>query len=177
MGRRHALFAAFALLCATGPAAPALPQELAAPCRLCSPSGTAKEETPATPVRLEVEASLNFDRLILAGAGEGTAELSPDGSRMVSGSVTVISARAMVGEVVVRGEPGRQLRVELPQSIDLTGFNGGSIRVDSIRSDLPAVPRLDSRGELNFRFGGIVRVSSEADGDFRGDARINVEYF
>lgn len=132
---------------------------------------------PAEPVRLEVEASLNFDRLVLAGAGEGTAELAPDGSRIVSGSVTAISARAVLGEVVIRGEPGRQLRVELPHSIDLTGFNGGSIRVESIRSDLPATPRLDSRGELNFRFGGLVRVSGNTDGEFRGDARINVDYF
>ena len=177
MGRHLALLASVALLCATVLAAPARPQDMAAPCRLCSQSGSAEAEALAAPVRLEVEASLNFDRLILAGAGAGAAELSPDGSRMVSGSVTAISARAVVGEVVIRGEPGRQLRVELPHSIDLTGFNGGSIRVESIRSDLPAVPRLDSRGELNFRFGGIVRVSGDTDGDFRGDARINVEYF
>ncbi|HET9399182.1 MAG TPA: DUF4402 domain-containing protein [Sphingomicrobium sp.] len=150
---------------------------MAAPCRLCGPSGVTDGAAPAEPVRLEVEASLNFDRLVLAGAGEGTAELAPDGSRIVSGSVTAISARAVLGEVVIRGEPGRQLRVELPHSIDLTGFNGGSIRVESIRSDLPATPRLDSRGELNFRFGGLVRVSGNTDGEFRGDARINVDYF
>jgi len=177
MGRSPALLANFALLCATGLAAPALPQDVAAPCRLCTPAGTPDQVTPAEPVRLEVEASLNFDRLVLAGTGEGTAELSPDGSRIIGGSVTAISARAVVGEVVVRGEPGRQLRVELPHSIDLTGFNGGSIRVESIRSDLPAAPRLDSHGELNFRFGGIIRVSGDTDGEFRGNARINVEYF
>ena len=53
----------------------------------------------------------------------------------------------------------------------------GMIQIDSIRSDLPASPRLDSNGELSFRLGGIVRVSGDADGQFRGDVRIDVEYF
>jgi hypothetical protein len=170
-------FATLALVAALGLAAPASPQEVEAPCRLCSTEATPAEERPATPVALDVEASLDFDRLILSGDGQGSAELGPDGSRNVSGSVTAISARAMVGEVLVRGEPGRELRIELPHSIDLHGFKGGTIRVESIRSDLPSSPRLDSNGRLSFRFGGIVRVSGNSDGDFRGDARINVEYF
>ena len=77
----------------------------------------------------------------------------------------------------VRGEPGREVRVELPPSIELSGFNGGSIRLESIQSDLPPMPRLDSNGRLTFRFGGIVHVSGDADGEFRGDARIEVDYF
>ena len=83
----------------------------------------------------------------------------------------------MVGQVLVRGEPGREVRIELPRSIELTGFNGGSIRIESIRSDLPTMPRLDSNGRLAFRFGGIIRLSGGADGEFRGDARIEVNYF
>lgn len=157
-------------------AAPALPQDVTAPCRLCSPDEKS-DAKPANPVRLEVEASLDFDRLILSGAGEGSAELRPDGSRLATGSVTAMTARAMVGEVMIRGEPGRQVRIDLPASIDLHGFSGGTIRVESIRSDLPPDPRLDSSGRLNFRFGGVVRLSGNADGDFRGNARINVEYF
>lgn len=157
-------------------ATPAWPQDVSAPCRLCSPDARPSEEPPRQPVRLEVEASLDFDRLVMAGSGIGSAELGPDGSRSVSGSVTAISARAMVGEVLIRGEPGREVRIELPRTIELTGFSGGSIRVESIRSDLPALPRLDSSGRLNFRFGGIVRLSGEADGEFRGDARIEVDY-
>lgn len=128
-------------------------------------------------MRLEIDARLDFDRLVLNGAGEGRAELGPDGSRMASGSVTAISARAMVAEVIVRGEPGREVRIDLPRDIELHGFGGGSIRLESIKSDLPAVPRLDSNGRLRFRFGGIVRISGDVDGEFRGDVRINVEYF
>ena len=128
-------------------------------------------------MRLEVDARLDFDRLVLNGAGEGRAELGPDGSRIASGSVTAISARAMVAEVIVRGEPGREVRIDLPRDIELHGFGGGSIRLESIKSDLPAMPRLDSNGRLRFRFGGIVRISGDVDGEFRGDVRINVEYF
>ena len=128
-------------------------------------------------MELDVTARLDFDRLILAGSGEGSAELGADGSRISRGSVTAISARAMVGEVTIRGEPGRQVRIELPRDIELLGFNGGSIRLESIKSDLPNAPRLDSNGRLSFRFGGIVRVSGDSDGEYRGDVRVNVEYF
>ena len=163
-------------LAAMGLAAPALPQDVQAPCRLCDPAAGSIEDNPAAPISLDVEASLDFDRLILAGAGSGSAELGPDGTRIATGTVTAISARAMVGEVVIRGEPGRTVRVDLPRNIDLWGFNGGSIQIDSIRSDLPAAPRLDSNGRLSFRLGGIVRVSGDADGQFRGDLRIDVDY-
>jgi hypothetical protein len=177
MGRIFALFAALALLGATGFAAPAISQDIAAPCQLCNRSGAAGEDGPVKPVTLDVETRLDFDRLILTGRGIGTAELRPDGGRIVSGSVSAISARAMLGEVAVRGEPGREVRVELPQSIELIGFNGGSIRLEAIRSDLPPITKLDAEGRLSFRFGGIVRVSGDTDGEFRGDIRVNVEYF
>jgi hypothetical protein len=176
MGGKLALFAALALSGATGLHAPALSQDVVAPCRLCNPNDKPADEKPAAPVSIAVEASLNFDQLILAGEGGGSAELGPDGSRIVAGAITAISARAMVGEVVIRGEPGRQVRIELPDSIELHGFGGGSIRVDSIRSDLPPMPRLDSNGRLSFRFGGTVRVTGDVDGEFRGDVRVDVDY-
>lgn len=177
MGRYLALLPALALLCATGLAVPASAQHVAAPCLLCNASEGMAGDSPATPVSLEVAAKLDFDRLILAGAGAGSAELRPDGSRAAIGSVTAISLRATLGEVAIRGEPGRQVRIELPHSIELIGFNGGTISLESIRSDLPAVTRLDSNGRLSFRFGGLVRVSGDTDGEFRGDVRVNVEYF
>ena len=132
---------------------------------------------PAEPVRLQVEASLDFDRLILGNGGNGSAELGPDGRRIVTGSVTAISSRAMVGEVTIRGEAGRMVRIDLPSNAELFGFNGGSIALESIRSDLPPMPRLDANGRLSFRFGGIIRVTGEVDGEYRGDVRIEVEYF
>lgn len=83
----------------------------------------------------------------------------------------------MVGEVVIKGEPGRYVRVDLPTTITLYGTAGGTIRVDSLVSDLPAMPKLDGNGQLQFRIGGNLKLQSDLDGEFRGDVRIDVDYF
>jgi hypothetical protein len=177
MGRNPAPLALVALLGAMSTAAPALSQEVAAPCRLCGPAAAAADQKPPEPVQLEVQTRLDFDQLILVGSGEGSAELGANGVRVAHGSVKAISARATLGEVSIRGEPGRQVRVDLPNRIELYGFNGGSIRLEAIRSDLPPVARLDANGRLSFRFGGIVHVTGDSDGLFRGDVQVDVEYF
>jgi hypothetical protein len=128
-------------------------------------------------VRIEVQARLDFDQLVLMdSASSGTARLLPDGSSSVSGSIGLVSARAMVGSVVVRGEPGRLVRIGLPGAIELYGRSGGSIRLDSLVTDLPVLPRLDSQGALQFRFGGALHVQGDASGDYRGDVPITVDY-
>jgi hypothetical protein len=147
-----------------------------AQCRLCEKPMTAAQPDGNEAIELQVEAGLDFDRLVVLDAGEGTATLLPDGTRQVSGSVEAISGRAMVGEARVRGEPGRLIRIELPAKVDLHSLGGGRISIDQIASDLPPAPRLDSAGNLSFRFGGRIRVNGNADGDFRGDLPITVEY-
>lgn len=156
-------------------AVPATPA--AAQCRLC-PEGAVMtpEETPALPVRLEVQTSLDFDRLILSGPAGGTARLGPDGSRTTSGAVETLSARAMFGELLIRGEPGRSVRVRLPVRVELFGSTGGSLVISNLASDLPASPRLDGEGRLRLRFGGELSVSGDAEGDYRGDVAITVDY-
>lgn len=156
----------------------AAPQRAAAQCRLCDTPTTGLEAgaAAAPPVRLEVEASLDFDRLILTGPSGGTASLAPDGSRSVSGSVTELTSRAMVGSAIIRGEPGRMVRISLPSRIDMHGLNGNSISIDGMESDLPANARLDASGSLNFRFGGRLQIVGDAEGDYRGDVPITVEY-
>ena len=90
-----------------------------AQCRLCAnPSTTPRPEGVAGTIQLQVEATLDFDRLVVMGDGEGTATLLPDGTRRTSGSVEAISGRAMVGEAHVRGEPGRAVRVDLPRHLE-----------------------------------------------------------
>ena len=170
------LLAAVAFV-ALAAAAPASSQDIAAPCRLCDAVTASGPDKPATPVTLAVETSLDFDRLILAGAGDGKAEIGPDGTRTVSGSVSAIGARALVGQVTIRGEPGRYVRILLPARIELAGLSGGTLRLDAIKSDLSAAPRLGSDGTLSFRFGGILQVSGDFDGEFRGDVAIDVDYF
>jgi hypothetical protein len=41
---------------------------------------------------------------------------------------------------------------------------------------LPVTPQLDSSGNLAFRFGGRLSVAGDAEGDYRGDVPITVEY-
>ena len=154
----------------------AVPQSAAAQCRLCD-GATISIEPEATPqVRLEVEASLDFDRLVLSGPDGGTASLTADGSRSVSGSVSQLTSRAMVGSAVIRGEPGRMVRIVLPSRVDMYGLGGNRISIDEIESDLQASARLDSSGSLSFRFGGKLQILGDADGDYRGDIPITVEY-
>jgi len=168
--------ACLALAGAMSFAAPALPQDVTAPCSLCAPVPAATDQKPAAPVKLDVEVNLDFDRLVLAGSGDGSAELGPDGVRNVSGSITAIGARAMVGEVVIRGEPNRYVRIELPRRIELQGYSGGVIRLESLRSDLPQMPQLDGNGRLKFRVGGVLHLTGDVSGEFRGDVTIDVDY-
>ena len=174
MDRTCVLLAVLAL--AAGPVA--VPSNAAAQCRLCDTPTIEREADAAatTLVRLEVEASLDFDRLILPGPRGGTARLAPDGSRSVSGSVTELTSRAMVGSAIIRGEPGRTVRISLPSRIEMHGLSGSRISIDAIESDLPASARLDSSGSLSFRFGGRLEILGDAEGDYRGDVPITVEY-
>ena len=132
------------------PAVPATPA--AAQCRLCDKPTTAAEARPGEgPVSLEIETSLDFDRLILLGAGDGSATLLPNGTRRVSGVIGEISGRAMVGSAIIRGEAGRTVRIDLPAQIELYSLGGGRILIDDIVSDLPA--------SATARFGGSADLS------------------
>ena len=82
----------------------------------------------------------------------------------------------MVGNVVVRGEPGRLVRIGFPNVIQLFGRSGSSIQVRALTSDLPAAARLDSQGMLRFRFGGELDITGDVEGEFRGDVPITVDY-
>ena len=166
-----------ALVLAAGAAALAGCPPAAGQCRLCD-TPTTNRDAPSISgeVTLELETSLNFDRVIVEGRGDGAAVIRPDGSVVAQGAVAEVSPRAMVGSVLVRGEPNRVVRVELPPRIELYSVNGARIHFDDVTSDLPALPRLDSAGRLTFRFGGRLRVTGDAEGDFRGELPINVEY-
>src|SRR6476469_2533695 len=101
-----------AILLALGPSTPAMAG--GGPCRLCRDGDalTAPQEN-AAPMALQVETSLDFDRVILTGSAGGTAQVGPDGGRATSGALAPMTGRAMNGEVEIRGEPGRAVRVEL----------------------------------------------------------------
>jgi Domain of unknown function (DUF4402) len=173
MGGRNPL----ALLLAASAAAVVLPWPATAQCRLCDkPTTTHNVESPDQDVQIEIESGLNFDRLILYGEGDGSALIRPDGSSSAQGAIANVGPRAMVGSARIHGQPGRAVRVELPRRIELYSLSGAQISFEDVVSDLPALPRLDAAGNLSFRFGGRVRITGNADGDYRGDLPITVEY-
>jgi hypothetical protein len=146
-------------------------------CRLCNVPTTARpDDTNSAQVSLEIQTNLDFDRLILSTAAAGGVLVRPDGSASVQGAVAGVSPRVMVGSAVVRGEPGRAVRIELPPRIVLYSVGGGQITLDAVMSDLPAFPRLDASGRLTFRFGGHLQVRGDSDGAYHGDLPITVEY-
>ena len=148
-----------------------------AQCRLCeTPTTTPDAEGESAPLRLNIQARLDFDQLILRDTTHGTARLSPDGTSAASGSIETMSGRAMVGSVIVTGEPGRLVRIGFPGAIELTSMSGSAIRLTNLSSDLPTAARLDSTGQLIFHFGGEIAVSGNVDGAYRGDIPITVDY-
>jgi hypothetical protein len=167
-----------ALLLAALAAAVAGPSPARGQCRLCSTPTTAlSESSEGGPLHLEVETSLDFGPLVLAGQGTGAAVIRPDGSTSAQGALDRVSPRAMVGTASVHGTPGRALRIELPRSLELYSLGGrGHISVDEVTSDLPPDPRLDSSGNLTFRFGGRLTVTGDSEGEYRGDMPIIVDY-
>jgi len=166
-----------ALILASAAGVAVMPVAAAPQCRLCdAPDASRVDAKDEAPISLEIETRLDFDQLILLGQGEGTATLLPNGTRSVSGVISDLSGRAMVGSAVVHGEAGRTVRIELPSRIDLFSLSGGRISIEDVDSDLPAEPKLDRAGVLSFRFGGRLRISGDADGEYRGDIPITVEY-
>ena len=166
-----------ALVLAASAAAAAGMSPVRGQCRLCEkPTTSLSQSADGEGMQLEIQTSLDFGRLILAGQGQGAAVIRPDGSKTAEGALAGVSARAMVGTAVVHGTPGRAVRVELPRQIDLYSLRGGRIIVDDVTSDLPGLPRLDPAGNLTFRFGGRVTVTGDSEGDYRGDMPITVEY-
>jgi len=163
------------MLLAIGAAVPSTPS--AAQCRLCDqPSTDRPADSADGDVQLTVETALDFDRLIFTGSGPGAATLRPNGSSGAEGIVSAIGPRATVGTVLVHGTPDRALRVDFPRRIELYSLSGGRVTLDQVTTDLPPAPRLDSAGNLSFRFGGRLVVTGDSDGQYRGDLPITVEY-
>src|SRR5437868_11300289 len=114
-GRAFALVPLAALLAG----AFVMPAAAPAQCRLCAtPTTEPTSEGQREGVRIEVQARLDFDQLVVMDSTTpGTARLLPDGTASVSGSIGALGGRAMVGSVAVHGEPGRLVRIDLPASI------------------------------------------------------------
>jgi hypothetical protein len=145
-------------------------------CRLCgTPTTAPTQETANDDVRLEIDTDLDFDRLIVGSQGGGDATLRPDGSALATGSIDM-GPRARVATVIVHGQPGRALRIDVPHRIELYSLEGSRLTFDEVITDAPDVPKLDLAGNLTFHIGGRLRFMGGEDGDYRGDLPITVEY-
>ena len=175
MGRIALLMIA---LLAALPTAFVAPHTAAAQCRLCDEVETHVDpaDKAQRSVGLSIETSLDFDRIVLIGEGDGSATLGPDGERFTDGVVAALSGRAMVGSVIIRGEAGRYVSIRIPEEIELYTTDGARLRLKAITSDLDDSPRLDDAGELRFRFGGQLLIEGDAEGDYRGEIPIIADY-
>lgn len=157
----------------------AISSAASAQCLLCAQGDGASK--PASrkgeaPLRVDVETQLDMGR-IAVGAGGGEVDLDPlTGVRRLRGDVVDLGGFAVTGVVTVSGEPGSEVRVILPATVDLEGDNGRTARVVGLATDLSAAPRLGPDGRLRFRFGGRLQVAGATDGDYRGRIPVIVEY-
>ena len=131
-------------------------------CRLCSgPTPTEQAlEKREIPVTLEITTKLDFSRAALSGTGGGAIELDPQsGGRRVNGGIIDLGGSALAGKAIVRGEPGRSVRIDMPGSAQMTSSTGGVIEIAGLRTNLGGRTRLDSTGRLEFSFGGRLLVA------------------
>jgi Domain of unknown function (DUF4402) len=148
-------------------------------CRLCKPSDavTQAEMAREIPLTLEISTKLDFSRAALSGAGGGAIDLDPmNGSRRVDGGMIDLGGSALAGMAIVRGQPGRAVRIDMPVSARMTSSTGGVVEIAGLRTTLGANPRLDQSGRLEFSFGGKLLVHGNASGTFRARIPITAQY-
>lgn len=172
-------YAPWYALCVAATAIPAGP--LAAPaaaqCAFCGITpGDPAAATESAPIEIELETTLDFDRIIVEGNGGGAVRLLPDGISDFSGSVQSVSGRARLGRVIIHGQPNRPISVTFPRTLELSGIKGTVIEIRQLVTNLPDSPTLDSSGQLVVDFGGELDVRGDADGEFRGNLMVRADY-
>jgi Domain of unknown function (DUF4402) len=148
-------------------------------CRLCQTDDESArtEFVREIPLTLEISTKLDFSRAALSGNGGGAIDLDPQsGSRRVDGGMIDLGGSALAGTAVVRGEPGRAVRIDMPTSARMTSSTGGVIEIAGLRTTLTGSPRLDQTGRLEFSFGGKLLVRGNASGTFRARIPITAQY-
>ena len=159
-----------------------LPDRLDAQCRLCADDGVASAAQSESgkreiPLQIEITANLDFSRMALLGGSGGVVSIDPlSGDRQIRGSIASLGGMALHGEGRLTGEPGRSVRVSLPDRILLSAPNGSTAELERLETSLPAMARLDQAGRLTFTFGGQLRLRGDASGQFRGRIAITADY-
>lgn len=156
----------------------AIASPAAARCMLCGPAEATPTVRDERPLVIEVETTLDFSRLGLAAPGaEGIAIIDPEtGVRHLDGGLVDMGGVPLHGTVTVRGEPNRHLVVSLPAAVTMVGSDGETLELANLSTNLKNNPKLGPDGRLQFGFGGRLRVSGRADGEYRGRIPITIDY-
>lgn len=148
-------------------------------CLLCTaPDSKAQESVEQdVPLSIDITTKLDFSRAALSGAGGGQIEVDPDnGTRRVNGGIVDLGGSMLAGTAVVRGQPGRSVRIDMPTTARMTSSSGGVVEIAGLRTSLTGRSRLDQQGRLDFSFGGKLIVRGNATGTFRARIPITVQY-
>ena len=152
--------------------APAAAQE---GCRLCYGDGSAAAGE--RPLTIEIWTDLNFSKLALTGRSGGSAEMSAiDGSKHTTGEVVDLGGIAVTGHGRITGMPLREVRIDLPDTVDMSTPDGGAAKLAQFTTNLPPHPQLDANGELEFSFGARLIINGSRGGNYRGRIPISVDY-
>jgi hypothetical protein len=144
-------------------------------CRLCTsqPSGG---EAIEEPLHVDIISGLTFNRAAHTGNAGGQISVDTNGTSDIRGGLINLGGYAVAGNAVVRGEPGRNIRIDLPSNVQMTSSTGSKIEIVNLHTNLHASPRLDSAGQLRFSFGGELNVAGDLSGSFRGRIPITAQY-
>jgi Domain of unknown function (DUF4402) len=142
---------------------------LAQSCRLCS----APDDTPLS---IDITTKLDFSRAALTGKGDGQIKVDPQNGNSMQGGIVALGGYAAAGTVLLKGAPGKSVRIDLPRTVRMTSPAGGVIEIVNFRTNLGPAPRLDMAGQLTFAFGGDLVVTGNLSGKFRGRIPITAQY-
>jgi len=148
-------------------------------CRLCTGEEKIEktEKESKIPLRIEITTNLNFSRTALSGRGAGSIKVNErNGQKGIAGQLVDLGGYAVAGSVLITGEPGREVSIDMPNSVMMRSNKGGRVDIQSIRTDLSPSPRLDLSGKLRFSFGGDLIINGDVSGRFRGRIPITVNY-
>ena len=153
-----------------------LPLRAQTACQLCA-TGPIPVVPAVRPLRVEIDASLDFSTAAHSNSGEGNIEIDPrTGQRRVTGGLVALGGMALKGTVRLTGDPFRHVRITLPSSIVMQSTLGATADISAITADVSASPILGADGTLVFSFGGRMTVRGGAAGDFRGTIPITADY-
>jgi len=147
------------------------------PCLLCTQGeNETRYSAPEIPLRIEITTPLNFSRIALTGRSGAQITVDPAGAHSLNGDAVPLGGYPVAGYVMLTGNPGRSVRIDIPREVTMQSSTGGQISITDMRTTLGRAPRLGASGRLEFSFGGRLDVKGDMAGRFRGRIPITAHY-